>query len=61
MFTLLKFGRYLVINQSIGQMIIFDLMTALEEMLRGHKMYYNLSWGKHECVDQISGQSIQWS
>ncbi len=34
-------------------------MMALEEKLREHQSYYSSSWGDHECIYQISRQSIQ--
>ncbi len=37
----------------------FDLMMPLRERLRDQQSGYNSSWGGHECVYPISGQSIQ--
>ncbi len=38
----------------------FDLIVALDKKKSGHpQIDYNLSFGRHECLYQISWQSIQ--
>ncbi len=38
----------------------FDLLMALDEETEDHQSFYNSSWGMHECLHQISWQSIQY-